>query len=213
LRIPNETHEAQPWRIREILPDFHLEDVWALPAHGDADEFPALLEMMASLDPAEDGSLPTRVLWRTRDLMGRWFGLGRTSPPTPEERDGDPSDLPIPGTDEISLSERLPDDLRGSASDLGDRTLSLFSPLYLTDDEFAAEISNQTVHGVIHLVWVERGGGDFQGQMAIYVKPRGRFGKGYMKLISPFRHLIVYPEMMRQIERRWNLMDHPEALR
>jgi hypothetical protein len=28
-------------------------------------------------------------------------------------------------------------------------------------------------------------------------------GAGYMAAIKPFRHLIVYPSMMREIEREW----------
>ena len=79
-----------------------------------------------------------------------------------------------------------------------------FEPLYRTDDEFAAEISNQTVHGVMHLAWADKGEGRYQGQMAVYVKPRGRFGRGYMALIAPFRHWIVYPALLRQTERTWN---------
>jgi hypothetical protein len=35
------------------------------------------------------------------------------------------------------------------------------------------------------------------------VKPRGRFGQAYMALIKPFRYLIVYPALMRHIERAW----------
>jgi hypothetical protein len=46
--------------------------------------------------------------------------------------------------------------------------------------------------------------GRYQGQMAVYVKPRGRLGNEYMTLIAPFRHWIVYPSLMRQIERAWN---------
>ena len=53
-----------------------------------------------------------------------------------------------------------------------------FVPLYRTDDEFAAEISNQTVHGVMHLAWVPTGRAPgHEAQMAVYVKPRGRFGQ------------------------------------
>ena len=33
MRLPNAAHESRPWRIREIVPDFTLEDVWALPVH------------------------------------------------------------------------------------------------------------------------------------------------------------------------------------
>ena len=32
MRLPNAAHESRPWRIREIVPDFTLEDVWATPA-------------------------------------------------------------------------------------------------------------------------------------------------------------------------------------
>lgn len=198
MRLPNAAHEAGPWRIHEIAPDFTVEDVWALPAHGGAQDFETLLELVTSSDPANAESLPARVLWRVRDRLGTWFGLDRISVPV----DG-AGGLPIPGTNETSLTGRLPADLRDTAADVHFDSLP-FVPLYRTDDEFAAEVSNRTVHGVMHLAWVDQGAGRYQGQMAVYVKPRGRFGKGYMALIRPFRHWIVYPALMRQTERTWN---------
>jgi uncharacterized protein DUF2867 len=39
--------------------------------------------------------------------------------------------------------------------------------------------------------------------MAVYVKPNGLLGTAYMAAIRPFRHLIVYPPLMREIEREW----------
>ena len=78
-----------------------------------------------------------------------------------------------------------------------------FTPLYVTDRESAAETSNRTMHGVLHLGWVDQGRGRYQGQMAIYVKPRGPFGNAYMALIRPFRYVVVYPALMRQIEQAW----------
>ncbi len=201
MRLPNSAHESQPWRIREIAPDFIVEDVWALPTPGGADDFPALLELMASSDPASSSSLPTRVLWRVRDRLGRLFDLGGISAPADDGLDG-AAGLPIPGTAETSLAERLPDDLRGTAAGMDFGSLP-FVPLYRTDTEFAAELSNRTVHAAMHLAWVEQSAGRYQGQMAVYVKPRGAFGKGYMALIKPFRHLIVYPALLRQTERAW----------
>jgi hypothetical protein len=192
MRLPNAAHESRLWRIREIAPDFTVEDVWALPVHGAAEDFQTLLEVMASGDPANAESLATRVLWRVRWRLGSWFGW-----------DDAASELPIPGTNETSLTDRLPDDLRNTAADLDFGSLP-FAPLYRTDVEFAAELSNQTVHGVMHLAWVEHGEGRYQGQMAVYVKPRGRLGKGYMPLIKPFRRWLVYPALMRQIEQAWN---------
>lgn len=200
MRIPNAAHESRPWRIRAIVPDFTLEDVWALPAQGGAEDFPALLELMAASDPANADSLPTRLLWRLRDRLGEWFDLGGISAPA---EDGGEGKLPIPGTSETSLRGRLPEDLRGTAADVDFGSLP-FVPLYRTEDEFAAEVSNRTVHGVMHLAWVEQGGDRYQAQMAVYVKPRGRFGRAYMALIKPFRYLIVYPALTRQTERMWD---------
>jgi Protein of unknown function (DUF2867) len=202
MMLPNAAHESRPWRIREIAPDFTLEDVWALPVHGDAGDFGALLELMASSDPANSDSLPTRVLWRVRDRLGSLFDLGRISTPTGNGSDDGAGKLTIPGTSETSLAGRLPDDLRNTAADVDFGSLP-FVPLYRTDVEFAAELSNRTVHAAMHLAWVDQGADRYQGQMAVYVKPRGAFGKGYMVLIKPFRHLIVYPALMRQTERTW----------
>ena len=56
-------------------------------------------------------------------------------------------------------------------------------------------------HGVMHLGWVADGTGGYRGQMAVLVKPTGLLGDAYMAAIRPFRHLIVYPATMRQIER------------
>ncbi len=203
MRLPNAAHESRPWRIRQIAPDFTLEDVWALPVHGSAEDFQTLLEIATSFHPANAKSLPTRVLWSVRDHLGSMFGLGRISAPIDNGGDDVAGKLPIPGTNETSLADRLPDDLRNTATDLDFDSLP-FQPLYRTDVEFAAELSNQTVHGVMHLAWVDQDEGRYQGQMAVYVKPRGRFGKGYMALIKPFRYWVVYPALIRQIEQAWN---------
>jgi hypothetical protein len=201
-RLPNSVQESRPWRIHEITPDFILEDVWALPTPGGGEDFEALLELMASSDPANSSSLPTRVLWHVRDRLGRLLDLGGISAPAGSNGDDAAGRLPIPGTGEVSLAERLPDDLRNTAADLDFGSLP-FVPLYRTDVEFAAELSNRTVHAAMHLAWIDQSKGHYQGQMAVYVKPRGALGKGYMALIKPFRHWIVYPALLRQTERAW----------
>ena len=202
MRVPNSTHESRSWRIQEIAPDFTVEDVWALPVHGRADEFQSLLDVMGSLDPAHSGSFATRTLWRVRDCLGRAFGLGRIAAANDPDGDHGDVELSIPGTTETSLIARLPQDLRDTApSDAGPVP---FVPVYRTDDEYAAEISNRTVHAVMHLAWVGQDDGSYRGQMTVYVKPRGQLGKGYMAFIKPFRHWLVYPELMRLIERAWN---------
>ena len=55
----------------------------------------------------------------------------------------------------------------------------------------------------MHIGWVPDGTGGYRGQMAVLVKPNGLLGAAYMAAIGPFRHLVVYPAMTRQIEREW----------
>ena len=61
----------------------------------------------------------------------------------------------------------------------------------------------------MHLGWVDQGDGRpdgrrYEGRMAVLVKPRGRLGEVYLALIKPFRHAIVYPALLRQIQRSWD---------
>jgi uncharacterized protein DUF2867 len=99
------------------------------------------------------------------------------------------------------LRDRLPVDLR----DRPGPTFAVlpFSSLYLLDDEFAAEIANRTMHGVLFLGWVPDETGGYHGQMTVLVRPNGPVGNAYMAAIRPFRHLIVYPAAIRQIGRQW----------
>jgi Protein of unknown function (DUF2867) len=55
----------------------------------------------------------------------------------------------------------------------------------------------------MHIGWVPDESGGYRGQMAVYVKPNGRLGTGYVAAIRPFRHRIVYPPIMREIGRAW----------
>jgi len=190
MKLPRSAHDDQGWRIAAIAPDFELEDVWALPVHGGPDDFPTLLEVVSRLSSEDSPSQLSRILFGIRSKLGEWFGW-------------DDAKLPIPGESDSSLAGRLPADLQGTTASADFGSLP-FDPLYRTAREAAAEISNKTVHAMMHLGWVDKGHGDFQGQMAVLVKPRGRFGKTYMDLIKPFRLWIVYPAVMRQIERAWD---------
>ena len=98
-----------------------------------------------------------------------------------------------------SLRDRVPADLRDGPAgpDSGP-----FKTLYLSGDEWAGEIANQTMHGVLHLGWVPDGEGGYRGQMAVLVKPNGLLGTAYMAAIAPFRHLVVYPQLLRDIGRQ-----------
>jgi Protein of unknown function (DUF2867) len=188
-RLPDSAHTSRPWRIHELTQDFRLEDVWALATEGArADGFPLLVEAITSGDPAQRSpSRAARALWAIRWNLGELLGW----------------DDPDSGLGERvpSLRDRLPADLREAPGPEFDALP--FSSLYLLDDEWAAETANRTVHGLLHLGWVRDGADAYRGQLAVLVKPNGRLGSVYMAAIRPFRHLIVYPPMLREIERKW----------
>jgi|SRR5215210_2080034 len=186
--LPESAHSSRPWRIHEIAHDFRVEDVWALPTPGGSEDFPRLVREFTSTDPSRALPGPARALMALRWKLGELFGWD-------DEHDGVGSRVP-------TLRDRLPADLRDAPP--GPEFDSLpFSSLYLLEDEFAAETANKTMHGVLHLGWVRDRNGGYCGQMAVLVKPNGRFGSAYMAAIRPFRHWLVYPQMMRMIERRW----------
>lgn len=190
-RLKPHEHAARPWRIREIAPDFELLDAWALPALGGREDFPALVSVFAKLDPAKDDtSRLSRWLFALREVLGRWFGW--------DERT---NTLPIPGCTETSLRDRLPSDL--AAAELRAARELTFRPVFGTDHEWVAELSNSTVHAALQLGWVPEGGDRYRGRLGVYVKSRGWQGRMYMRAIAPFRHFIVYPALLRRVGRAW----------
>jgi Protein of unknown function (DUF2867) len=187
MKLPKSAHTSRPWRIHEIAPDFRLEDVWALPTPGGPDDFPRLVREFAAGDTLDNPSWAARTLFRIRWKLGELLGWD------------DPESV---GSRVSTLRDRLPTDLRDAPAGPEFDTLP-FRSVYLTDNEWAAEIANRTVHGVMHIGWVPDDAGGFRGQMAVLVKPNGLLGTAYMAAITPFRHLIVYPPLMRGIAQDW----------
>jgi len=188
MGLPNSAHTSRPWRIHELTRDFRLEDVWALPTPGGPDDFPRLVQLAASLDPSQSSSRAVHTLFAIRWKLGELLGW-------------DDQDAGL-GSRVPTLRDRLPADLRDAPSGPDFDALP-FTSLYLLDNEFAAEIANRTMHGVMHMGWVPDATGGYRGQMAVLVKPNGLFGTGYMAAIRPFRHLLVYPPAMREFGRQW----------
>jgi hypothetical protein len=200
MRLPAIAHTARPWRVHEFTKDFRLEDVWVLPTPGGPDDLARLVQQFASR--SEDSrKLPVvlRALFALRWKLGELFGW----------------DKPGSGVGERvrSLRERLPADLLAAPRGPDLRAVPgradadgsvVFSSVYQTHDEWVSELSNATVQAVMHIGWVPDGSGSgYHGQMAVLVKPNGRFGEAYMAAIKPFRYAFVYPLLLRSIGRRW----------
>ena len=188
MRLPSAAHTSRPWRIHELTPDFRLEDVWALPTPGGRDDFPRLVQLITSSDPSRSSSAAVRTLFAIRWTIGALLGW-----------DGEGAGE---GSPRSTLRDRVPADLRSSSSSPSFEALR-FTPLYWIEDEWAAEIVNRTVHAIMHLGWVPDGAGSYRGQMAVLVKPNGLLGASYMAAIAPFRRLVVYPRILREVGRQW----------
>ena len=188
MRLPPSAHTSRPWRVHELTRDFRLEDVWELPVSGRREDFARLVELTADFDPGRSGSAAVRALFALRWQAGRLLGW-------------DGSDAGV-GARVPSLRDRLPADLEAAPGGPGFRDLP-FRSLFLLEDEWAAESANATMHGVLHLGWVPDGAGGYRGRLAVLVKPNGRLGSAYMAAIRPFRYLVVYPALLREIGRLW----------
>jgi hypothetical protein len=188
VKLPNTAHTSRPWRIHDITRDFQVEDVWALPTPGGPDDFPRLVQQFAEGDSSDNPSWAAHALFAIRRRLGALLHWD-------EPKSGI-------GSRVSSLQDRLPGDLREGST--GPQFTSRpLTPVYLTHDEWAAEVSNRTVHTVMHLGWVPDETGGYRGQLAVLVKPNGLFGTAYMAAIAPFRHLLVYPSLLRGMERQW----------
>jgi uncharacterized protein DUF2867 len=194
MKLPKSAHKSRPWRIHELTHDFRLEDVWALPTPGGPDDFPRLVQMIASFDPSQSAHVAVRTLFAIRWRIGRWLGW-------------DAPDGGV-GSRVPSLRQRLPADLHDVSAGPEFDALP-FTSLYVTENEWAAEIANRTVHGIMHIGWVPDQAGRYRGEMAVYVKRNGLLGTAYMGAIWPFRHVIVYPPMLQEMGRRWRALDEP----
>ena len=176
-------------RCHELLSDVPLHDVWAIPLKGGGAN--RTMQDVLAVSPfhrPEEQSPAIRALFAARSFLGRVFGWDREDPRAFDE----------------SYVQRLSDD---------DRDRSLVAPgtleppilrlLYVFTDEAVSEAQNATVHGFVAMALLPREDG-YLLYMAVYVKPVGRITPVYMALIDPFRRLVVYPGLTRQLQSAWS---------
>jgi len=190
MKTTRQAHFAHPWRVHTLAADFELLDVWRFEVRLDARRgFDTFLETYWKAIHAVERS----PLSRMRVAIGRVMGW-----------DAAPNSRPIPGCVEHLVAERL---------DAADRARNRFaadepSPLpvakvrsvYRFDDEALWEVSNDTVHALMHVSCAVGAA----PELAVYIKSRGLFTRLYMAAIWPARHAIIYPSLMAVVERRWN---------
>jgi hypothetical protein len=76
------------------------------------------------------------------------------------------------------------------------------SLLYRFEDEQLSELRNATVHAFSSLSIRQISDG-YLAYLAVYVQPVHRFTRLYMRAITPFRRLVVYPAIIRKVQSAW----------
>jgi uncharacterized protein DUF2867 len=174
-------------RCHSLLADVELHDVWAIPLEGGGAE--RTMSDVVALSPLQrSSSRPVRALFSLRRELGRRLGW--------DSKRHDPSD-------ESYLSRLSDEDRSRSVVVPGSRDQSGFRTLYVFPREALFEIRNATVHGFLASALIPRGDG-FLLYWAIYVKPVSRLTWAYMAMIDPFRRLLLYPTMIREMQAAWS---------
>ena len=138
------------------------------------------------MDHLAAASPTVKFLFGLRARFGRVFGWDREPPQASEE----------------SFLHRLSATDRGSSLVAPGTPEGPFRVLFISPREAVSEIQNSTVHAFSVFALLERSSG-YRLYWGIYVQPVGRITSWYMRLIDPFRRLVVYPAALRFIRNAW----------
>ena len=187
MRVTADEFERIELRAHSLLADVPLHDVWMVELSGGGPGRTLVdLRALLAVENLADSNAAVRFLFGLRARLGRIFGWDREPPQESRE----------------SFLQRL------SAAD---RERSLVAPgtpkgafrvLFVSPRESISEIRNSTVHAFSVFALVERSTG-YRLYWGIYVRPLGRITSWYMRLIDPFRRVIIYPAVLRHIRAAW----------
>ncbi len=189
-QIANEIHLDLPWRVHSLLEDFNLADVWQIPVILEQHHSLKLF-LVEGFNPQQSVT-PHSLAWylfHLRKIIGKAFKL-----------DG------ILGTYHLfpgNLRTRYAMQEGISEKQLPDPGSLEFVPVYQLENEFLTEIQNKTVHAALHVGKVPLNADRYTVHLAVYVKPKGKLGELYLKIINPFRHWVVYPALLKGAGSRW----------
>ncbi len=189
-RVEPERYRQLDLRAHEFLSDVPLHDVWHvdLPGGGRGRTVSDVRAMM-SMDRLSRINVVVRALFSLRGLLGRLFGWDDETSSVIDESG--------------SYRSRLSDDDRARSAEAPGASDGSFKAVYVFPNEALSEIRNRTVHAFLLLALFEDAGGGHDLYWAVYVAPVGRITGFYMALIDPFRRFLVYPAILRHLQREW----------
>lgn len=185
-RVEPAEFESLPLEAFRFIQGFALHDVWLVELEGaESCTVPGLRrlvspERLRTLNPI------VRTLFFCRSVLGRLFDLDTTSDEVLTRR-------PL---------EHVPSRLSTASAVPPGTPAGPFQTLYLLPDEAAYQVVNATVHAIL-VVAVTASGSGHRFFWATYVKPVGRITSFYLRVIDPFRRIIVYPGLESWLKRAW----------
>ena len=191
MRVRRRDFIRKPFRVHAFLADVPLHDVWAMHMRGGGDartleDFGVLLWYHRP----EHFGIVASSLFRLRLTLGRWIGWD-------EEKHR---------ATESSYAQRITDDDRARSIDKPGSASGLIgmptTVVYAFENEELHEIRNFTGHHFL-LMSMEKAPQGYTVYWAIYTRRTSWFTPLYMALIDPFRRLLLYPIVIRKLERAW----------
>jgi hypothetical protein len=186
-RISTQEFERLPLRVHDFLAGVPLHDVWAvdLPRTRSGITLDEFLRTASSrlLTPPP----LVRSLLNIRLFVGRLLGWDREPAATAWE----------------SFATRMTTtDRSRSLAPAGTRE-GLFRVVYRFENEQLLELINRTAHAAALSALVETAN-TYRFYFGVYVRSVSPFTPIYMALIDPFRKLVVYPSLLRNVRTKWN---------
>lgn len=187
MRLSPQVFRQKSLYAHTFLADVPLHDVWAIHLKGGGPGRTLhSLQSLLRLQNLERVHPIVRGLFALRLALGKLFGWERDSAEIAP----------------ASYLHRLPAADRARSLAEPGALNSGFRVIYEFENESLSEIINGTVHAFSVLAMEPTHDG-YQVCWAIYVKKVNWLTPFYMALIDPFRRWLVYPILIRQMERAW----------
>lgn len=186
MRLDPHEFRARPLRAHALLHDVPLEDAWVVPLSGGGAG--RTIEDVRAVMVGGFGAAPAVVqgLFWLRNRVGALFDWDRQRSAWNAES----------YTDRLSPADRAKTLIAPGTPD------GHFRLLYRFEDEQLSELRNSTVHAFMSLS-IRPAPGGYLAYLGVFVRPVHRLTRLYMAAIKPFRWLIVYPALIRTMQRAW----------
>jgi len=186
-QISTQEFERLPLRVHDFLAGVPLHDVWSIDLPR-ARSGITLDEFWRTAGACLCTPTPlVRALLNIRLFVGRRLGWDREPAAAAWE----------------TFTTRLTTADRSRSLALAGTCEGLFRVVYRFENEQLLELINRTAHAAALSALVETANG-YRFYFGVYVRSVSRFTPIYMALIGPFRRLIVYPSLLRNVRAKWN---------